>query len=58
MNMAWDKRVKIKAEDACADKVKAGQQFHFPPNMLKLYKTLFVLKFYKILFISINNSIA
>lgn len=56
--MAWDKRVKIKAEDACADKVKAGQQFHFPPNMLKLYKTLFVLKFHKILFISINSSIA
>ena len=56
--MAWDKRVKVKAEDACGDKVKAGQQFPFPPNMLKLYKTLFVLKFYKILFISINSSIA
>ena len=56
--MAWDKTVKGKAEYACVDKVKAGQQFHIPRNMLKLYKTQFALKFYKTLFISINSSIA
>ena len=40
--MAWDRRVKAKAEDVRADNVKAGQQLHFPTNLLKLYKTLFV----------------
>ena len=40
--MVWDRRVKAKAYDVCAEKLKAGQQLHFPPNLLKLYKTLFV----------------
>ena len=40
--MAWHSRVKAKAEDVRADKVKARSQLHSPTNLLKLYKTLFV----------------